>query len=98
MAEPEEREPHIRIDSAELRGVWANDVKVIRGEHEFTIDFVRLDHAQQPPEQGALVARVALSSGLLLRLLELLQSMWDDHTRRTLPPDVYGGDEANGEV
>jgi hypothetical protein len=74
MAEPPQRPRRIRFDSPELRGVWANYVEAIASEHEFTLDFYRLDHADRPPERGALVARVAFSEKLLLRLSELLQS------------------------
>jgi hypothetical protein len=94
MSEPPERRPRIRIDSPELRGVWANEVEVISSPHEFTLDFYRYDYAKRPPERGALVARVAFSEKLLIRLLELLHSTWEAHARRNLK-EIYGGGEAD---
>jgi hypothetical protein len=94
MVEPPEPRPRIRIDSPELRGVWANDVEAISSPHEFTLDFYRFDHAKRPPERGALVARVAFSEKLLAVLLDLLHSMWESHARRNLK-EIYGGGEAD---
>ena len=96
MAEPPQRPKRIRVDSPEFRGVWANDVEAISSEHEFTLDFYRFDHAKQPPERGALVARVAFSEKLLVNLLDLLQSMFESHARRSLPKEIYGGESEDG--
>ena len=86
----------VRVDSPELRGVWANYVEAISSPHEFTLDFYRLDHAKQPPERAMLVARVAFSAKLLAVLLDLLQSTLESHARRSLPKEIYGGESGDG--
>jgi hypothetical protein len=88
----------IRVDSPELRGVWANYVEAISSPHEFTLDFYRFDYAEQPPERGMLVARVAFSAKLLAVLLDLLQSTLESHSRRILPKEIYGGESEEDEV
>jgi hypothetical protein len=88
-----EERPDITAATRERAGVWANAVEVIRGRHEFTLDFFRLDHAEQPPSQGVLVARVALSSTLMLALLDLLQAHWADYAAEALPREVSQDDE-----
>ena len=88
-----EERPDIAAGRRDLAGVWANSVEVIRGRHEFTLDFFRLDHAERPPSRGVLVARVALSSSLMLALLELLQAHWADYTAEVLPREVNQADE-----
>jgi hypothetical protein len=35
--------PQIFMDPAQMAGVWANFAQVSHSEHEFTLDFVRLD-------------------------------------------------------
>jgi hypothetical protein len=83
----------ITAETRERAGVWANSVDVIRGRHEFTLDFVRLDHAEQPPSQGVLVVRVALSSSLMLVLLDLLQAHWAEYTAEAFPWEVNRDEE-----
>ena len=88
-----EERPDIAAGRRDLAGVWANSVEVIRGRHEFTLDFIRLDHAERPPSRGVLVARVALSSSLMLVLLDLLQAHWAEYTTEVLPREVNQADE-----
>ena len=88
-----EERPDITAETRERAGVWANSVDVVRGQHEFTLDFFRLDHSERPPSQGVLVARVALSSSLMLVLLDLLQAHWAEYTAEALPREVNQADE-----
>ncbi len=41
--------PQIYMDPSQLAGVWANFAQVSHSEHEFTLDFVRLDASAPPP-------------------------------------------------
>jgi hypothetical protein len=82
-----EERPAITAETRERAGVWANSVEVIRGPHEFTLDFIRLDHAERPSSRGVLVARVALSSSLMLVLLDLLEAHWADYAAEALPKE-----------
>jgi hypothetical protein len=79
-AEPEQPggQPRLRIEVPlqHAGGVWANWAQITESAHEFTIDFARLDHSQEPI-RGVLVARVALSSKLLAELVEALGETWD---------------------
>jgi hypothetical protein len=61
--QPEEPGPaEIIIEPHQLAGVWANFAQVVHSEHEFTLDFVRMDYSQGiPPRRGIVVARVGLS-------------------------------------
>ncbi len=49
---PEERseqhELQLLIDPRDAGGVWANFARVSHSEHEFTLDFVRIDHTTDP--------------------------------------------------
>lgn len=68
-----------------LAGVWANHVDVFWSRHEFTLDFFRLElRGDDPPERGAVVARVAISAILVLQLIEKLEVGFNDYTRWTL--------------
>jgi hypothetical protein len=88
-----EERPDITAETREKAGVWANFVDVIRGPHEFTLDFIRLDHAERPPSHGVLVARVALSSSLTLALIDLLQAHWAEYAAEALPREVNQDEE-----
>jgi hypothetical protein len=88
-----EERPDIAAAPYELAGVWANSVEITRGPHEFTLDFIRLDHGETPPQRGVLVARVALSAGLVMTLIDLLQAKWADYTAEALPREVYEAEE-----
>jgi hypothetical protein len=87
-AENDEARFDLVIEPEQLAGVWANRVRVIRGEHEFTLDFVRLDHRHTPPRRGIIVARVAVSAGLVVNLLDQLQAQWDAYARQRLQQEM----------
>ena len=54
------------MDPGQLAGVWANFAQVSHSEHEFTLDFVRLDFT------GVRRGAVSLSPASLFRLSSLL--------------------------
>ena len=84
--------PQIIIQPEQMAGVWANYARVSHSEHEFTLDFVRIDYANRPPN-GIVVARVSVSPLFIDQLIGTLQSNWDKYARRALPKEVYEGDE-----
>jgi hypothetical protein len=73
----------IVIEPRQMAGVWANVVNITRSEHEFTLDFIRMDHSAQPP-CGIVVARVAFSPLLASRLADLLMETWQQYAHGEL--------------
>jgi hypothetical protein len=76
------------IEPAQMAGVWANFARVGHSPYEFTLDFVRMDFSQSPP-QGIVVARVSLSPLLVSQLTDALRDNWDKYARKALPPEVH---------
>jgi hypothetical protein len=62
--------------------VWANWADVSYSEHEFTIDFVRMD-PREP--RGIVVARVSSSSLFVMELIDTLNSVWHDWAKKAMP-------------
>jgi hypothetical protein len=92
-AQPEREEESWRepllADTPELGGVWANRARVIPSQHEFTIDFIRVDYASEPPYNGIIVARVAFSPVLLAKLTATLEETlqeYSEEVRRGVMP------------
>ena len=80
---------------AELRGgVWANFAAVAHSPYEFTLDFVRMEFANETESElpGALVARVNLSPLLVTQLIDALQENWERYASKALPVDLQSGD------
>lgn len=73
-----------------MAGVWANYAEITQSEHEFTLDFVRIDHAAGPDYKGILVARVAVSSLFITQLIDALQKTWDQYAMKAFPQEVFG--------
>lgn len=63
----ERKELNIKIDDEELRGRYANLVRVTHTREEFILDFINM-----VPPQGAVTARVITSPGHLKRLIRAL--------------------------
>jgi hypothetical protein len=76
------------IQPDQMAGVWANFAQVSHSQHEFQIDFVRQDTAR--PDQGIVVARVAVSPLFVTQLIDALQANWDKYARKSMPPEVGG--------
>ena len=74
--------------------MWANWARVTRSPHEFTLDFVRIDYADDPPRRAVLVARVAFSATLLMSLATILGEAWRSYAAKALPKEVEGDDGA----
>lgn len=95
MAESDEQQQQpleIFIDPQHAAGVWANFAQVNHSEHEFTIDFVRLDYSQKPL-RGVVVARVGVSPLFVTQLVGALQDNWSKYAKKALPKEVYDGDD-----
>jgi hypothetical protein len=93
---PDEETPEpagqIIMQPEHMAGVWANFARVSHSMYEFTLDFVRLDFSNAPPN-GIVVARVSVSPLLISQLIDALQSNWDKYARKALPKEVYESDE-----
>jgi hypothetical protein len=73
--ENEEEEVIITVPVDQQAGVWANWAAVNESEHEFTIDFARVDHSVTP-NVGIVVARIGMSPRMLRQLLDRLDVAW----------------------
>jgi hypothetical protein len=86
------------VPAAHQAGVWANDAIVNAGDHEVTVDLVRVDHSVEP-NLGTVVARVAMSPRLLRQLIDELTDAWDayaDEVTRQLTDPPEPEPEAEG--
>jgi hypothetical protein len=84
---PEKPDVNVMMDPRDMGGVWANFARVSHSEHEFTIDFVRLDHTMSPV-QGIVVARVNVSPLFVTQLVDALNSNWEKFARKAMPREV----------
>jgi hypothetical protein len=87
--EGDEAEPRIVVPRELAAGVWANWIRVIYSEHEFTIDFVRLDPFEP---RGIVVARISGSPLFVTKLIDMVSAVWHDWARKAMPPEVDGAD------
>jgi hypothetical protein len=80
-----------------MAGVWANWAQVHHSEHEFTIDFVRLDYSSgSPPKRGIVVARVAVSPLFITQLIDALTRNWSVYAEKAMPKEVRGDESPEG--
>jgi hypothetical protein len=88
----EQAGPEIFMDPSQLAGVWANFAQVSHSEHEFTLDFVRLDSTAPPPGRGIVVARVSVSPLFVTQLIDALTDNWKKYAEKALPREVHQDD------
>ena len=69
MAQKANQGLNIKIDDEELKGRYANLVRISHTREEFILDFINV-----VPPQGAVTARVISSPGHLKRLIRALES------------------------
>jgi hypothetical protein len=81
----------VRIEPHMQAGVWANFAQVNHSEHEFTIDFVRIDYGSRPVT-GIVVARVAVSPLFVTQLIGALSDNWGKYAEKAMPKEVRGDD------
>jgi Protein of unknown function (DUF3467) len=84
--------PQVFMDPSQLAGVWANFAQVSHSEHEFTLDFVRLDSASPPPGRGIVVARVSVSPLFVTQLIDALTDNWRKYAEKAMPKEARGDD------
>ena len=88
---PGRQPPEIILRQELMPGVWANFAQVSHSEHEFTIDFVRMDGTAPPPGRGIVVARVSMSPLFITQLIDALQQNWSGYARKAMPTDLLEG-------
>lgn len=84
------RDVALQIDNDMRGGVWSNFAVVSHSEHEFTIDFARLDHGQVVDGKvpGIVVSRVNLSPLMVSQLLDALGDNWRRYAQKALPKEL----------
>lgn len=90
MSEADSRVPNfnLQLDIKDVGGCWANFATVKHTKYEFTIDFARLDFAENGDAQGVVVSRVNLSPLFVAELIDALQKNWHNYSQKSLPPEV----------
>jgi hypothetical protein len=86
---------NIKLPEQQAGGVWANFAGVHHSEHEFTIDFVRLDYSSVTADNqmdGIVVARVGVSPSFVRQLIDALEDNWAKFAKKAMPREVYGDD------
>ncbi|MDP9297922.1 MAG: DUF3467 domain-containing protein [Actinomycetota bacterium] len=78
---------NVIIQPEQMAGVWANFARVSQSPYEFTLDFVRLDFATNPPD-GIVVARVSVSPLFVTQLIDALGSSWKKYAAKAMPKEV----------
>jgi hypothetical protein len=94
--DPEHPEVIINVPADMQAGVWANWGVVQESDHEFTIDFARVDHSVEP-NVGVVVARVGLSPRMLRQLLDRMEAAWSSFAD-TLAEDILDADGPAGDA
>ena len=84
----------ILIQPEQLAGLWANHAQVSYSEHEFTIDFVRLDPTVP---RGIVVARLSGSATFIMQLIDTLNDVWHDWAKKAMPPEVHGDESSEAD-
>src|SRR5215212_8746263 len=87
---PPPQQPEIILRQEQMAGVWANFAQVSHSQHEFTIDFVRMDGTAPPPGRGVVVARVAMSPLFITQLIDALQKNWSGYAQKAMPREMFG--------
>jgi hypothetical protein len=90
--DPELQSLQVIMDPSQFAGAWANFARVSHSEHEFTIDFIRIDSTQVPP-RGIVVSRVSVSPLFVTQLIDALNENWTKYARKALPKEVHGDDD-----
>jgi hypothetical protein len=78
-------QPQIIIQPEQMAGVWANFAQVSHSEHEFTLDFVRMDYGTG---QGIVVARVSVSPLFITQLQAAIEANWQKYAEKALPKEA----------
>lgn len=92
-----EQHINVHVPGDSRGGVWANFAAVAHSPYEFTLDFIRMEYANETETElpGVLVARVNLSPLLVTQLIDALQENWERYASKALPRDF--GDPSPGD-
>lgn len=77
----------IAISHDDMKGLYANAVRVSVSPHEFSLDFYRDDFAT-PGAPMVVVARIALSHLCAGQLSDILEKQWKAYAERSFPTEV----------
>jgi hypothetical protein len=88
----EQIQAQVILPPEQMAGVWANYAAVSHSEHEFTLDFIRLQYGGDPLV-GVVVARISVSPLFITQLIEALQQNWTKYAEKSMPKEVRGGSE-----
>jgi hypothetical protein len=93
-----QQQAEIIIQPEQLAGVWSNWTQVNYTEHEFTVDFVRIDPTLP---RGIVVARVSGSATFIMQLIDTLNTVWHDWAKKAakkaMPPEVHQDEQETSE-
>jgi hypothetical protein len=92
-AEPTPASLEVVMDQSQFAGVWANFARVSHSEHEFTLDFIRIDATQPEKPRGIVVSRVSVSPLFVTQLIDALSDNWKTYAKKAMPKEVHEGDE-----
>ncbi len=95
--EPQPQPFNIMMTPDQMGGVWANFAMVSHSAHEFTLDFMRVDYNQVPP-QGVVVQRINVSPLFITQLMDALSVNWQSYADKAMPKEVQGngGNDPDG--
>lgn len=91
--DPREVRLNVKLPEHLAGGVWSNFAQVSHSEHEFTVDFMRIDYSRVSEDgemQGIVVARVGVSPLFVRQLVTALEDNWAKYAKKALPKEVYG--------
>ena len=77
----------------QMAGVWANFAQVSHSEHEFTLDFVRIQYGSEPLT-GVVVSRISVSPLFVTQLIDALRDNWQKFADKAMPREVNRDDES----
>jgi hypothetical protein len=94
------QEPNIIASAETLAGVFSNWAQVSFTEHEFMLDFARMDPTAPPPGRGILVARIAMSSLMMRQLMNTMEGVWKGYAGKVIGGEVEndGRDEPESDT
>lgn len=81
----EKSQPEIIMPQEGMPGVWANFASISHTQHEFTLDFVRME---ADGSRGIVVSRVSVSPLFISQFIEALNTNWSRYAEKAMPTDL----------
>jgi hypothetical protein len=91
--EDDQQQVQIFMPPDQMAGVWANFAQVSHSEHEFTLDFVRIQYGSEPLT-GVVVSRISVSPLFVTQLIDALRDNWQKFADKAMPREVNRDDES----